>query len=125
TATLADNAELQLALGYSLVRAGRASEALDHFEIAATRAADTPDFAYVHGIALNSLGRAERALEVLSSAHERFPGHRDLLYALTTVLRDEGLRDEALLHARRLAALAPADERARALVEELSAGQPD
>jgi predicted CXXCH cytochrome family protein len=116
-----DDAGLHFALGLSLVRSGQPDAALAALEEAVRHAPDSPYYAYVQGVALNSMGQGERARELLRANHERFPGHRDTLLGLVTMLRDAGAASSALEYARRLAALAPGDPAARALLAELEA----
>jgi hypothetical protein len=56
---------------------------------------------------------------VLGTAHERHPGHRDLLVALVTINRDRGALPEARRQADALVALAPDDPGVRRLRDEL------
>lgn len=65
-----------------IVRQRRLSEALDALGRAATLALEQPRYAYVHGVALHSLDRADRALSVLGEAHRRHPGDQEILLAL-------------------------------------------
>jgi len=116
-----DDAGLSLALGLSLVRSGRLEEALAQLGNAVDNDPDSPYYAYVQAIALNSTGEADRAVELLRATHERFPGHRDTLLGIATILRDAGRTDESLDYARRLVALSPSDQVARSLVAELEA----
>ena len=83
---------------------------------------DEPYYQYVIGIALNSTGERERALERLRQAHARFPGYRDVLVALATIHRDaRESPTRPACYAERLLELSPADAAARALLEELNA----
>jgi Flp pilus assembly protein TadD len=83
-------------------------------------APDSPYYAYVYGIALNSAGKNEQALEVLRTAQMRFPAYAELALALATMQRDRGESAAALEYARQLQRLLPADPRARSLIDELS-----
>jgi tetratricopeptide (TPR) repeat protein len=112
------------ALGLSLVRSDAPDDAFAELERAAALAPDAPYYQYVIGIALNSGGERERAIETLIEVHDRFPGHRDTLIALATIHRDSGEIDQAAIYARRLLALSPADSVARNLLDELAAMAP-
>ena len=107
------------ALGLSLVRSQQLPAALEALDQAAALAPNDPYYQYVTGVALNSTGERGAALQRLREAHDRFPGHRDTLFALATIHRDGAEFDEAELYARRLLALSPADPAARALLDEL------
>ena len=110
-----------LALGLSLVRSQQLPAAVATLQQAASLAPDDPYYQYVAAIALNSTGEREAALERLRDAHERFPGHRDTLFALATIHRDAAQLQQAAGWVRRLLALSPADAPARALLDELEA----
>ena len=110
------------ALGLSLVRSGQLAPAMEALEEAAALAPDEPYYQYVIGIALNSTGETTAALERLRAAHARFPGHRDTIVALATIHRDGGNFAEARVYAERLLQLSPSDSTARALLEQLNAG---
>ena len=107
------------ALGLSLVRSQQLPAALDALDRAASLAPDEPYYQYVTGIALNSVGERDDALQKLRQVHDRFPGHRETLLALATIHRDGSEFDEASVYARRLLTLSPADASARALLEEI------
>jgi len=118
-----EDPDIRLALGLSLVRSGRLDEAMTHLDAALSTAPEAPYFAYVRAIALNSRGEQTQAIEALRSTHERFPGHRDTLFGLATILRDAGEIDAALEYAEKLVTLTPADSAARNLIRELEAAR--
>ncbi len=118
-ARVGDRAELCHALGLTLVRRGRAAEAMAQLARAAQLAPEFPRYAYVYGIALHSAGEGERARVVLEQAHRRHPGDPSLLTALATMSRDAGDLEGALTHALDLLELDPADAAARALVADI------
>ena len=107
------------ALGLSLVRSQRLTDALESLNEAASLAPDDPYYQYVIGIALNSTGERVASITSLRETHERFPGHRDTLFALATIHRDGGEFEQAVLYASRLLELSPTDAPARALLAEL------
>lgn len=88
-------AALRHALGLLMVRGDRRELALAELAAAADLERENPRFVYVYGIALNSLGDPERAVDVLSGAAQRFPADFDIQWGLTTMLRDLGRHDEA------------------------------
>jgi Flp pilus assembly protein TadD len=116
-------AELHLTLGLNLVRQRRPAEALPEFARAAELDPANPRYAYVHGVALNSVGRTDEALEVLEAVQARHPADRDTLLALATINRDAGRMAAALSWADRLVTL---DPQARTLRDEIArrAGEP-
>lgn len=109
----------QFAYGLALVRSGRSSEALDAIRRTVELAPDQPYYHYVYGVALNSGDNQEKALEILRNAHDRFPGYRDLPFALAAMYRDAGDTGEALRYARELLVVSPDDPAALALIREL------
>ncbi len=119
-----ESAEVHHALGLSLVRQGRLSEALEQLGEAARLAPEVARIQYVYGIALSSAARSVEALRILSSAHERHPHDVQLLSALATISRDTGRKREALAYARKLEALAPGNADASALRRQLEADRP-
>jgi Flp pilus assembly protein TadD len=78
----------------------------------------------VYGVALDSTGEKQRALEVLAEAQRAHPGDLDLLAALATLHRDAGERDAALRYARQLLELRPEDPATQSMVRELEAARP-
>jgi len=115
------NADLPHAMGLLLVRRKQVAESLPYLEKAAALAPDGSRYHYVYGVALKSAGQEAKALEVLTQAHERFPGDKDILLALAIYKRDAGRLPAALDYARALVALAPGDPGARRLLKELQA----
>lgn len=120
-AQVPEAAELHHALGLTLVRQQRRGDAVAALARAAQLAPNDPRYAYVYGVALNSVGEPDRALNVLRAAHERFPGDWQLLTAMVTVSRDAGDRDAARRYARELVALRSDDPQARRLLQEITA----
>ena len=107
------------ALGLSLVRSGQAREAIEMLDNAATLAPNEPYYHYVTGIALNSNGETEAGLAKLHVTHNQFPGHRDTLFALATIYRDEENWNAAELYTRRLLTISPSDGPAQVLLTEI------
>src|SRR6185369_9003980 len=96
-------------------------QAVSEFGRAATLAPENVQYAYVYGVALNSVGRTDEALKVLRAAYERQPGEPSLLQALATISRDAGRMDDARRWAAALAELTPWDDGARRLRDQLAA----
>jgi len=110
---------LQHALAFVLVRRGHKQAALKYFEKSARLGKDVPRYAHDYAVALNSLGRPDKALQVLREAYQRHPASRDILFALATMHRDRGQRDAALVYAKKLAVLLPSDTSAQQLIDEI------
>jgi Flp pilus assembly protein TadD len=73
-----EDASLRHSLGLLLVRAERPDDALLELQKAAELEPDNSRFVFVYGVALNSLGQADAAIEVLRDAQQRFPGDPDI-----------------------------------------------
>jgi predicted CXXCH cytochrome family protein len=76
------NGDVHHALGLLLVRQKRMPEAVSELAKAAEQSPENARYAYVYGVALDSVGQRDRALAVLEQAHERFTGDRAVLSAL-------------------------------------------
>jgi Flp pilus assembly protein TadD len=116
---LPNDATLHHALGLSLVRSRKLSEAIPELQRAASLAPDQPHFSYVYAVALHSAGRDREAKAVLEKARLQQPNDRELLFGLATLNRDAGNRDAALRFAQLLVRIHPDDKEARALLESL------
>jgi Flp pilus assembly protein TadD len=114
------SAPLHYALGLVYARQKRKAETLAEVGEAMRLAPEVPRYAYVYGVALHSFGDAAKGIAVLEQAHQRFPGDRAILQALATMARDRGDRAKAVAYAERLAAVAPDDGQAQALLKELA-----
>lgn len=97
-----DKAPLQHALGLSLVRQQRMPEALDFLQQAADSQTASPRYAYVYGVALNSEGKPDTAIEYQEAALKRFPGNPDILQLLISLNQERGSRARALQYEKQL-----------------------
>ena len=113
-------APVHYALGLSFARLQRRDQTLRHLAAAHRLAADEPRYAYVYAVALNSYGDSDRSVDVLERAHQRFPGDRDILQVLSTVLADRGDIERARTYAERLVKLVPEDAQAQQLLRALT-----
>jgi Flp pilus assembly protein TadD len=114
---------VQHSLGLFLFRQNDYREALDLLRQASELAPDNTRYAYVYAVALNSTGAAAEAMAVLERAHQQDPADRDVLMALVSIARDKGDFATALLYARELVSLYPADTQLRTLLQELEKHQ--
>jgi len=117
-----EDADLRHSLGLLLVRTDRAEAGLTELRRAARLAPDNPRYAYVLGIALNSLGQTDSAILTLRDAREQFRADFDIAWALATLLRDSGDTRAAREVATDLLAQRPGDANVKMLLESLSAG---
>ena len=76
------NGDVHHALGLLLVREKRMPEAVSELAKAAEQSPENARYAYVYGVALDSVGQHSAALAFLEQAHQRFTGDRDILAAL-------------------------------------------
>jgi len=117
-----DNPDLLHALGLLEARQRRMDEALRSLGRASELSVDNARFAYVYAVALNSMGRPDRALAVLEAAHRRHPADVHVLVALVTINRDRGALPAAKEWARKLAALDSGQSEVARLLRELGIG---
>ena len=117
----ANNAALHHSLGLLLVRSANPEDALAELRLAAELGPEDPRFAYVLGIALNSLDEQQEALQVMRTAHASFDGDFDIAMGLATMLRDSGDVDGALGVAYSLARRHPENQNVLALLRSLGA----
>ena len=115
---LPNDPTLHHALGLSLARSGRQSEAVRELKRAAELSSDVR-FTYAYAVALHSSGNEKAAIALLERARGRAPRDRDVLLALATFHRDAGRISSALQHAEELQRFYPDDPDARALVSSL------
>ena len=100
-------ADVHYALGLLLVRQKRIDDALDELAKAAAERADSPRYAYVYAVALDSVGQRSKAITVLQQAQQRFSGDREILAALVQFSAQAGDRDAASRWAQKLRDLGP------------------
>jgi len=116
---LPDSADLEHALGLSLVRQKQLEPALAHLAKAAELAPDNSRYNYVYAVALNSTGQVERSLQVLDEAHRRAPGNADILLALVNYNKVAGHLEAARAYAGKLQQLFPGNSQIEKLVQDL------
>ena len=108
------------AFGLFLVRVQDHERALVHIRKAAELDPSNSRYVYVYGVAANSIGRSDEALEILNAAWLRFPGDFDIGYALATILRDRGDLDQATIVATALKSQFPDNSTIDALLRNIS-----
>jgi predicted CXXCH cytochrome family protein len=119
------NGDVRFAYGLLLVRQGRSAEALAELEQAMQLSPNNAHYRYVYGVALNSEASSAEAITVLRNGHEKFPEDIDILFALATIERDRGDTAQALIYARRLLRLRPADPNLQKLNAQLESAASD
>lgn len=113
------SAELHHSLGLLLVRTDRSDDGLSELREAVRLAPDNPRFAYVAGIALNSLGHTEAAIKAMQLAHDQFADDFDIAWALATMHRDAGDSVVATAIIDELERQYPSDARVASLRESM------
>jgi tetratricopeptide (TPR) repeat protein len=108
------------AFGLFLVRSQDHEKALVHIRTAAELDPADRRNVYVYGIAANSLGRSDEALEILNDGWIRFPDDFDIGYALATILRDNGDPQRAVEIAISLKSRHPNNSTADALLLDIA-----
>lgn len=119
-----DDAALHHALGLLNVRAQAQEEALGSLRKAVELAPEATRFAYVYGVALDSYGQRDKAIEVWQAALKHHPNDREILYALIGAQMNQGAVQQALRDAQRLLDLQPDDAELRNFVEQLASQLP-
>ncbi len=115
---------LHHALGLSLVRRRKAPAAVEEFALAAKLAPGNARYAYVYGVALDSVGQTSKAIDVLTAAHARHTGNPEILEALSSFSLKMGKRQAAIDYARKLVDAEPENPSARALLAQLTGESP-
>lgn len=111
-------AETHHAYGLWLSRQGRSADSLSQLKQAA-RLSDSWRYAYVYAIGLNSTGDSTAAIAELEKLQSAGQSNAEVLFALATILRDQGKREQALSYALILAEQFPGDQRAAGLIQQL------
>jgi tetratricopeptide (TPR) repeat protein len=89
------SAAIHHALGLTLVRRKSLDEAVEHLRLASELSPDDARYVYVYAVALESLGQRRNAIDILTTAHERYPGNRDILSALASFHMKQGDQEKA------------------------------
>jgi predicted CXXCH cytochrome family protein len=113
------DAGLHYALGLTLTRLKRHTDALSELQRATVLDRDSARYAYVYGVALHSAGHTEEAMMVLKENLLRHPEDRDTLLALISYSRDAGDFKSALENAETLAKASPGDRDVAKVIEDL------
>ncbi len=107
------------ALGLSLVRQKRYDEALDELKRAADLEPAQSRYAYVYGVALQSMGQTAKARQVLEAALSKSPSNTAILSELLRQALQTRDLNRALAYAQRLSVLIPGDSGLARLASQL------
>lgn len=113
------SAPVQHAYGLYLVREGDPIAALTHLREATRLDPEIPQFVYVYGVALNSVGQSAEAVQILTDAWAQFPDNFDIGWALATISRDRGDIEKARELAERMIERFPERPQAQQLLSSL------
>lgn len=116
---LPEDATLYHAQGLMQARTRQMDSALASLQKAAEFQPGSARYTYVYGVALNSSGAVEKALQVLEQGFARHPGDREIIFMLASIHRDQGHNDAALAWAQKLLSINPADQNALRFIEAL------
>ncbi len=114
-----DAASVHHSLGLLYVRQKKLNEALSSLKKAVELEQQNTRYVYVYAVALDSTGKTEQAIEVLTKAHEQRPADRDVLYALISYHQKSGNIEKAKRYTKVLIEVSPWDQNAQALLEKL------
>ena len=90
------------ALGLNLVRQKRMDEALEYLQQAAESDLAPARYIYVYGVALNSVGKPDTAIQSQEQGLERYPGNPQLLQLLVSLNREQGNAEKAQQYEQQL-----------------------
>ena len=116
-----DLGQMHFSLGLLLAELGRMDEAAEELGRAGERLPREARVHYNHGLALQRLQRRAPALVALERARAIAPDDPSYEHALAAFHAQDGNRERALMHARRLVVLTGGAPQARELVEQLEA----
>ena len=115
-----NNPEMHHSLGLSYIRQKNTEMALNELQAAASHAEKNIRYQYVYAVALNSVGKTEKALMVLKHSLNNEPGNIEILIALMSFNRDAGHYENALNYANQLKVIMPDNLDIQNLIHELS-----
>tara|TARA_R110002049_G_scaffold13509_3_gene58809 strand:+ start:160391 stop:160681 length:291 start_codon:yes stop_codon:yes gene_type:complete len=76
-------------------------------------------FQYIYAIALDSLGKTDKAINNLINVHDKYATDTDVLYALIKLFQKTGDQDNAKYYAEILTKVSPWDQDAQAIFNNL------
>jgi tetratricopeptide (TPR) repeat protein len=115
----AEDGTLYHSRGLMQARGQRMDLALNSLKKAAELQPEIARYAYVYGVALNSAGNTDAALQVLKQNSEVHPGDLETIFMIASIYRDMGKNEEALVWAQRLLTINPADQNATQFIKTL------
>ena len=114
-----DDPSVHYSLGLLLIRQKRQAEAIVELELAA-RGSATARYSYTFALALQSVGKLDQSIQVLTSALEAHPYNMDILSSLATFHRELGQIEKAREYALKIVEYYPQSQPARQLMNQLN-----
>jgi len=114
-----NTAEIYHALGLLLTRQKRRSEAIGALKKATQLAPENEALKYYYALSIMETGQVETALEILEEAYQINPYNTNIIFALTTINRDQKNLSDALKYAQILYDLAPQSQSAQQLLNQI------
>jgi tetratricopeptide (TPR) repeat protein len=111
--------EIYHALGLLLTRQKRRSEAIDAFKKATNLAPDNETLKYYYALSIMETGQVNKTLEILEEAYNINPYNTNVIFALTTINRDQNNLKVALKYAEILHDLAPQSQSSQQLLHQI------
>lgn len=119
-----ESASAQHALGLSWVRSRAIGKAIPFLKAAATLPSATPRYAMVYAVALESVGRADEAIDTLITANQRWANQYDVMLTLVGYLQKYRRTDDIPAIVKALAVIAPNDTNVKQLKAMYPVDQP-
>lgn len=107
------------ALGLLYVRQQKIKDALAALEKSVKLDPENSRYKYVYAVALNSVGQSQEAIKVMREANKQRPADREVLYALVSFHHQAGDLRNAKRYAETLVKVAPWDQEAKKLLQNL------
>lgn len=104
-----DSGAVQHSFGLYWVRQGGIKKALNYLKAATETDDRSVRYAYVYGVALESTGDIDGAIDALKKANEQWPNQYDVLLSLVLYLEKADRASESLTYLSKLSAIAPND----------------
>ena len=120
---LPDDATVYHSLGLLQARNQQLDQAIEMFKKSVELAPESPRYAYVYGVALNSAGNTAGALKALTDAYLLYPRNQEIIFMLASINRDLGKKPEAIAWTNKLLEINPADQNARQFLQSLKQSQ--
>ncbi len=113
------SADLYYARGLLYTRQKKRVAATTEFEKAASLAPDNAHLQYYYALSVMQTGQIDKCLSILENGHKINPYNVDILYALTTINRDNNNKSKALAYVQKLIELYPGNQMYNQLLNQI------